>query len=208
MLNQYSNSQPNVEMVSMKRFQLTISASSLVLLPLFTLISRGVEGTLTSFVVFLWTIHFGRMFFESFFIHPSLEKAKAEMLFDVAFFGGFAFWFSFSDLRDVDLIWRVLGVNIFLISQVAIGLSNKELRKRYHGDAPTGPLFSLVTCPQYTFEIIAWFGLNICTQTFTGLVFMAVDGWNLVKFSEYEHNNLTRQFIWLGDRKRIIPFFI
>lgn len=77
-------------------------------------------------------------------------------------------------------------------------------------EAPGGPLFSLVSCPNYTAEVLSWVGFSIMTQigvayAFTAVGFLQMVQWALQKHAGYRKAD--EGYKKLG-RKAIVPFLL
>lgn len=77
--------------------------------------------------------------------------------------------------------------------------------------APTGILFSLTTCPNYTAEVYAWIGFTIMTNALPSLIFtlfglFQMTEWAIKKHKQYivSTNGEYKKF----GRKAILPFII
>lgn len=75
---------------------------------------------------------------------------------------------------------------------------------------PSGPLFSLVSCPNYTAEVLSWVGFSIATQValsyaFTIVGFAQMAQWALGKHIGYVKAD--ESYKRLG-RKAIVPFLL
>jgi very-long-chain enoyl-CoA reductase len=76
--------------------------------------------------------------------------------------------------------------------------------------APGGPLFALVSCPNYTAEVLGWVGFSIMTQIagaylFTLVGFAQMTQWALQKHVGYIRSDPTYKKL---GRKAIVPFVI
>jgi len=59
---------------------------------------------------------------------------------------------------------------------------------------PHGGLFELVSCPNYTYEIMAWLSFCIFTQTLTGYVFLLVSTIQMAVWAQKKHNQYKKEF--------------
>lgn len=57
---------------------------------------------------------------------------------------------------------------------------------------PSGFLFNIVTCANYTTEIYQWLGFNIATQTVAGYVFLFVAAFIMTNWALAKHRRLKR----------------
>jgi len=74
---------------------------------------------------------------------------------------------------------------------------------------PMGGLFSLVACPNYTFEVLAWLAFCIFTQTLTGYLFLVVSTVQMMAWAKKKHNQYKADFPDAYPplrRKKMFPF--
>ena len=80
---------------------------------------------------------------------------------------------------------------------------------------PTGNLFGLVSCANYTFEILAWIGFSIFTQSLASWFFTIQGAGQMVIWALGKHKNYRREFNgsngvpqYPRGRKAIFPFIL
>jgi len=75
---------------------------------------------------------------------------------------------------------------------------------------PLGGLFGLVTCANYSYELLAWLVFAIFTQTFTSWLFFLVSAFQIAEWSVKKHKALKEEFGHTGllpkGRKMLVPF--
>ena len=72
---------------------------------------------------------------------------------------------------------------------------------------PAGGAFELVSCPNYTGEILQWFGWALATWSAAGLAFAVFTAANLVPRAHAHHSWYREKFPdYPKSRKRVIPF--
>jgi len=70
-------------------------------------------------------------------------------------------------------------------------------------------LFNLVSCPNYTYEMISWLGFSIMTQTFFAGLFTVVGGAQMCQWAIGKHKNYKKEFdTYPKNRKAMFPFLI
>ena len=109
-----------------------------------------------------------------------------------------------------------IGLALFVIAELlnfATHMSFRRMRRKGSKDRPMpiGALFSFVSCPNYTFEVLSWVGFSLMTQIaaaylFTLIGFLQMTDWALKKHSSYLRT-YGEQYKCL-KRKAIIPFII
>jgi len=122
--------------------------------------------------------------------------------------------FALSPVRPVDWLWSIpflVGVVLFVAGFAVHVLADRELRRlrRCSGGAyviPRGPLFRLVSCPNYLGETIEWTGWAIATLSLPGLVFALWTAANLVPRALKHHAWYRATFAdYPPARRAIIP---
>jgi very-long-chain enoyl-CoA reductase len=109
-----------------------------------------------------------------------------------------------------------IGAALMAVSELINLLVHVQLsgmRKQEGSDdrkAPGGPLFALVSCPNYTAEILSWVGFSIMTQigmsyAFTVVGFLQMTQWAIQKHVGYLKSD--KEYKAKG-RKAIVPFLI
>jgi len=80
---------------------------------------------------------------------------------------------------------------------------------------PRGLLFEFVSCPNYTVEILAWFGFSIMTQTLTSYIFTLLGAGQMYIWACGKHRNYKKEFtgkdgteLYPRNRKIIVPFLL
>jgi very-long-chain enoyl-CoA reductase len=71
---------------------------------------------------------------------------------------------------------------------------------------PTGGMFELVACANYTYEVFAWFFFCIMTNTLTGWFFLFVSTAQIAEWANKKHRRLVKLFPKTAKRKRLFPF--
>jgi len=72
---------------------------------------------------------------------------------------------------------------------------------------PFTALFSLVSCPNYTYEVVSWIGFSVVSQTFLAGLFAVVGGAQMLQWAIGKHRNYKKEFPdYPKNRKAMIPF--
>jgi very-long-chain enoyl-CoA reductase len=170
--------------------------------------------------VLCWMLHFAKREFETFFVHKfSRPTMPLKNLFiNCSYYWLFAAFIGHPlcspKFKSPDETYVYAGLAIFIVSEIGnlichLMLSNMRpaegSKKR---DIPRGFLFDLVSCPNYTFEVMSWIGFSIMTMLhfswlFTFIGFIQMADWAMKKHKGYlkdydEYKKLRR--------KAIIPF--
>lgn len=68
-------------------------------------------------------------------------------------------------------------------------------------------LFNLVSCPNYSYEVLSWVGYAVLTQTFFAGLFAVVGGAQMLQWAMAKHRNYKKEFeTYPKNRKAMIPF--
>jgi steroid 5-alpha reductase family enzyme len=108
----------------------------------------------------------------------------------------------------------MLGVLLFAVGYAVHVLADRELRRlrRQSGGAyvvPRGPLFRLVSCPNYMGELIEWTGWALATWCLPGLVFALWTAANLVPRALSHHVWYRANFAdYPRARRAIVPYLL
>ncbi len=100
---------------------------------------------------------------------------------------------------------------IFEAGNLAVHVQLSSMR-REEGDTsrnvPQGPLFSLVSCPNYTFEILAWVAFSLGTGLWASWAFTAVGLAQMTQWALKKHKDYVKADPANRRKKSIIPFVI
>ncbi|XP_033646253.1 very-long-chain enoyl-CoA reductase-like [Asterias rubens] len=183
-------------------------------------------------LVVLYSGHFVRRTLEVFLVHRYKRKMPlGETLGAPVYYWCFGFWAGWSLRPDLGYIntylpLYLIGCATFLVGEVGNCVAHIQLRQLRHvkqdntheappsGHAiPRGLLFSLVSCPHYTFEIVTWTGFFLATWTLNGALFLAATLITLVVYSRKHHHRYKDEFngrdgreLYPENRKALIPF--
>jgi very-long-chain enoyl-CoA reductase len=174
--------------------------------------------------VICWSVHFLKREFETVFVHrfsrPTMPLGNL--------FKNCTYYWTFGAVIGYPLchpdymgptspLQVQIGLAIFAVSELlnfAVHVQLRNLRPAegsLERPVPTGPLFALVSCPNYTFEVLGWIGFSIFTQIFFNYVFTVIGLLQMTDWAIKKHRNYIKTY---GDkykklrRKSIIPFVI
>jgi len=170
-------------------------------------------------------LHYLKREFETLFVH---RFSNATMPFFNVFKNSTHYWiiggimiayFVYHPLYTApfsDNVVIVLAI-IFFLAELGNLMSHISLRNlRPEGTTtrgiPTGGLFNLVSCANYTYELLAWLAFSIFTQTLTSYIFLLVSfvqiqEWALKKHSQYK-SEFGQTHPQVKKRKALIPFIL
>jgi protein-S-isoprenylcysteine O-methyltransferase Ste14 len=123
--------------------------------------------------------------------------------------------FTLSPARPTAWLWSVpflVGLLLFVVGLATHVLADRELRqlRRQLSGAygiPQGPLFHLVSCPNYLGEMVEWTGWALATLSLPGLLFALWTAANLVPRALKHHAWYRTTFADYPQKRRaILPF--
>jgi len=106
----------------------------------------------------------------------------------------------------------LLGTAMFFAGMAVHVLADRELRRIRAASGgrrgvPVGPLFRLVSCPNYTGEILEWTGFAIATWSPGGFIFALWTIANLVPRALHHHRWYRANFAsYPRERRALVPF--
>lgn len=112
------------------------------------------------------------------------------------------------------------GLALFIIAELgnlSIHLAFKYMRPAgskvrkipFPNSNPFTVLFNLVSCPNYTYEALAWIGFSVMTQCLPAAMFTLCGFYQMTVWAIGKHKNYKKEFSnYPRGRKSIIPFII
>lgn len=167
-----------------------------------------------------WMVHYAKRELETLFVHrfSNATMPLSNLFKNCAYYWGFAAVVAHFVTHQLytpvssPLQFR-LGMGAFYLCELGNLVAHVMLRNlRPPGTRvraiPRGFAFEYVSCPNYTFEVAAWLGFNLATQTVAGYAFMAVGAAQMVAWARGKHRNYRREFgaRYPRSRKVIVPF--
>lgn len=181
-------------------------------------------GYVQNLALIAWVAHYVKRELETLFVHRFSHATMP--LFNIFKNSGY-YWgmcaavayFVNHPLYTPPAIEKVyLGFAIFAVSEFCNVICHLMLRNlRPEGSTkraiPKGFLFNLVSCPNYTFEILAWIGFSIATQAVTSWLFTLVGAGQMAIWAKGKHIRYLKEFNgengterYPRSRKILIPF--
>lgn len=173
----------------------------------------------------MFTLHFVKRELETLFVHRfGNDTMPLRNIFkNSGYYWMFAAWIAHVSLHPQYTVpashtQRMIGVGLFAISELANLKAHIDLRKlRPAGTrirkVPKGVLFNLVSCPNYFFEILAWVGFTLASQSVASAAFAVVGAAQMTVWAIAKHNRYRKEFdgkegreLYPRNRKILIPF--
>jgi len=168
----------------------------------------------------LFILHFVKRELETFFVHKFSRPTMPLMniLKNSTYYWSFAAFIGYvlchPDYTPANGSFQVPAVAGFALAELLNFAVHYRLSNMRSGDgdqarkAPRGGLFSLVSCPNYTFEVLSWVFFSLGTGMlpswfFTLVGFAQMSDWALKKHRAYVKDEPD-----LKHRKAIVPFLL
>ncbi|KYQ94029.1 synaptic glycoprotein SC2-like protein [Tieghemostelium lacteum] len=109
---------------------------------------------------------------------------------------------------------QLIGLTLWAVGEISNFICHYQLMNlRPPGTTerriPRGFLFELLSCPNYTVEILAWLGFSIMTQTLTAFVFTLMGAAQMWVWAVGKHRRYRKDFPnYPKSRKILIPFLL
>ncbi|EPY32648.1 enoyl reductase [Strigomonas culicis] len=107
-----------------------------------------------------------------------------------------------------------IGAVVMVISEIlnfAVHMQLSSMRKGDGDEArntPAGPLFALVSCPNYLFEVLSWVGFSVGTSMFSAWFFTCMGLLQMTIWAQKKHAGYCKADAANKKKKAIIPFVI
>ncbi|KAF2905008.1 hypothetical protein ILUMI_01165 [Ignelater luminosus] len=173
-----------------------------------------------------WTVHYAKRLLETIFVHRfSHSTMPLRNLFkNCGYYWGFTAYVAYHTNHPLFtppmFSFVAFGLTMFVICELgnlSIHLLLRDLR-------PLGTkirkipvpncniltrLYSLVSCPNYTYEFGAWLGFSIMTSCLPALIFAGAGMFQMTIWAREKHRNYRKEFAdYPKQRNAIIPFIL
>lgn len=177
-------------------------------------------GATQSLYVALFIAHFVKRELETFFVHKFSRPTMPLM----NIFKNSIYYWSFAAVIGYVLCHpdytapthglekvAALAWGLFELGNLLVHLQLGGMRKT-EGDTsrnvPKGPLFSLVSCPNYTFEVLGWAAYSLGSNITMSWVFTAVGLAQMADWALKKHKGYIKADPANKKKKAIIPFLL
>ncbi|XP_026534151.1 trans-2,3-enoyl-CoA reductase-like [Notechis scutatus] len=171
-------------------------------------------------------LHYIRLLLETLFVHKISEghTPLKNMIKGCAFYWGFTSWFAYyinhpqytpPSFGNKQVSFATFG---FLVCEagnhfinVALVHQNQSGNKVSFPSPTLNPftwIFTLVSCPNYTYEIGSWLCFTVMTQTLPVGVFALLMSIQMVQWARKKHQLYLKKSITHRWRKAMIPFIV
>lgn len=172
-----------------------------------------------------WISHYIKRLYESIFVH---RFSHATMPFknlyrNCGYYWGFAAYIAIHinhpEYTPPCNIQLIMGTIVFVFAELgnlSVHLLLRDLRPSGTNirqipmptSNPFTNMYNLVSCPNYTYEFLAWFGFFIITNSLSALLFATAGVAQMTLWALVKHNAYMKEFKDYPRRKAIIPYLI
>lgn len=182
-------------------------------------------GRWHALLALLWIIHFARRTIESLWVHRFSGRLvpPSEYLLEYLYYWGFGIWIALGiaseDYQAISMVRFAGGFGLFFAGQIGNTWAHLKLRRLRLSNGlggkglPEGGLFSLVSCPHYSFEITTWAGFALMADVWGAYVFFVVSTAILASYARDRHLAYRREFDgeegrsrYPASRRALVPF--
>ncbi|CAJ0585743.1 unnamed protein product, partial [Mesorhabditis spiculigera] len=223
--------------IAWKTVFLTEYAGPLFIYPIFYLRPSFIYGSdaskapvhhVVTLACICWSIHYFKRLFETQFIHRFSNGTMPQfnLVKNCSYYWGFCAFVSYFVNHPLytppafGTVQIYAGLAGFLIAEfgnlsIHILLRNlrpagtKERRIPKPDGNPMSCIFNLVSCPNYTYEALAWLSFTVMTQSFPAFLFTVAGFVQMTIWALNKHRAYKKEFPdYPKGRKAIVPFVI
>ena len=177
-------------------------------------------GAVQSMYVMMFIAHFVKRELETFFVHkfsrptmPLSNLFKNSMYYwaFAAFMGYFLCHPQYTAPTHGLSTVAAIAWGLFELGNLAVHVQLGGMRKvegETTRNTPKGPLFSLVSCPNYTFEVLGWVAFSLGSNVLMSWVFTAVGLAQMTEWAIKKHRGYIKADPANKKKKAILPFLI
>jgi very-long-chain enoyl-CoA reductase len=176
-------------------------------------------------LAFMFTAHFVKRELETMLVHRFGNDTMplSNIFKNSGYYWLFAFWIAHTSLHPLYTVpacesQRYAGVALFVMSELLNLKAHIDLRNlRPAGTrirkVPQGILFKFISCPNYFFEILAWVGFTLASQSVAAAAFTFVGAAQMTAWAIQKHKRYLKEFdgiegreLYPRNRKILVPF--
>jgi very-long-chain enoyl-CoA reductase len=172
-----------------------------------------------------WVGHYAKRLLETMFIHrfSNATMPITNLFKNCGYYWGFAAYISYHVNHPLFTspcsaqVFSCLAVFVFcelgnfschLLFRNLRPAGSKERKIPVPDGNPLTALFSLVSCPNYTYEVGAWLSFTVMTQCLPAGLFAVAGAYQMTMWALGKHRNYQKEFKDYPRRKAIIPFLL
>lgn len=188
---------------------------------------RNAVHPVVELALICWIIHYTKRLLETAFVHRFSHATMPifNLFKNCSYYWGFAAYVSYYINHPLYTSpafgWPqiIFGLVLFLIGEYGnfcIHIRLRDLRPPGTDvrkiPMPTSnimtKMFKFVSCPNYTYEFVAWVGFTIMTQSVPALLFTLAGFYQMMVWAKGKHRRYKQEFPNYPKRKAILPFLI
>ncbi|ESL08100.1 3-oxo-5-alpha-steroid 4-dehydrogenase [Trypanosoma rangeli SC58] len=183
-----------------------------------TNITKGFGYTQKMFIT-LFAAHFVKRELESVFVHKFSHATmpRRNIVRNCVYYWAFALFIGYvlCHPQYTEPSNRCL-VNASAAAMIVFELLNFAVHKQLSGmrrsdgdttrTVPKGVLFSLVSCPNYTFEVLSWVSFSLGTSLASSWLFTLAGLVQMAEWAAKKHKNYVKSDPSVAKRRRMLPF--
>jgi len=172
-----------------------------------------------------WIGHYGKRLLETIFVHrfSNATMPLGNLFKNCSYYWGFAGYISYHVNHPLYTSPCDIQVQVCLAAFLLCELGNFSCHLLFRNLRPAGSkerkipvpdsnpltsLFSLVSCPNYTYEVGAWISFTFMTQCLPAGFFALAGAYQMTMWALGKHRNYKKEFKNYPKRKAIIPFIL
>jgi len=172
-----------------------------------------------------WSFHYAKRVLETIFVHrfSNATMPLGNLFKNCSYYWGFAAYCAYHINHPLYTSPGSTQVYLFLTLFIICELGNftihillrnlrpagsKERKIPYPNSNPLSQMQSLVSCPNYTYEIGAWISFSIMTSCLPVGLFTLAGAYQMIIWAQGKHRNYKKEFKDYPRRKAIIPFVL
>lgn len=163
--------------------------------------------------MYYWCFHYAKRIYETFFVHKFSHATMPifNLVKNCTYYWSFAAYVAYFVNHPLYTAPSLTQTQAALAFSVLCQFANwrchvilSNLRSSGSGGyvIPRGFLFSFITCPNYTAEILGWVGFTVATQTFPAALFTIVGALQMAQWAIGKHKRLRKTFDGLEGREK------
>ena len=172
-----------------------------------------------------WTFHYVKRLLETVFVHrfSNATMPITNLFKNCSYYWGFAAYIAYHvnhPLYTSPCSTQVISCLVLFLAcetgnfSVHLMLRNlrpagtRERKIPYPDSNPLTQLQSLVSCPNYTYEVMAWMSFTVMTQCLPAGLFTLAGAYQMTIWALGKHRNYKKEFTNYPRRKAIFPLII
>merc|ERR1711862_1022227 len=188
-------------------------------------VENRIVKPVVTYAAICWGLHYAKRLLETIFVHrfSNATMPLGNLFKNCSYYWGFAAYIAYHINHPLYTPPTSSQVYIFLTMFLLCELGNftihillrnlrpagsKERKIPYPNSNPLSQMQSLVSCPNYTYEIGAWISFSIMTSCLPVGLFTLAGAYQMIIWAQGKHRNYKKEFKDYPRRKAIFPFLL